>query len=47
MLVKIGDEHVKVIEDILRRGKDVKIRRMKKGIIIFEESKKIKYQDTS
>lgn len=43
MKVEINEDAILVIQNILRRGNDVLIRRKKDGIVILEESKKIQY----
>ena len=43
MKVEINSDAIIIIQDILRRGNDVLIRRKKDGIVILEETKKIQY----
>lgn len=43
MNVKVDHTALEVIEDILKRGNDVRIKRKKDSYIILEESEKIKY----
>lgn len=47
MIVKLDFEEIKTVEEILRRGGDVKIRRFKDGIIISEEVQKVRYKRQS
>lgn len=43
MIVKFDDKTMKAIDDILRRGNDVIIRKRKDSFIILEEQKKVIY----
>ena len=43
----IDSKAKEVIEAILRRGNDVKVRRFKNGVVIIEEKQEIKYRTNS
>ena len=40
----MGDDVIRAIEAILKRGNDAEVRRKGDGVIVLEVQKKIKYQ---
>lgn len=43
MIVKVTDEAVRKIEEILKHGNDAVVYRRKDGIVVAEQSRKIRY----
>ena len=43
MILKIDEKAIAVIEEILKRGNDVLVKRSKDGIVIIEQKKTIRY----